>query len=136
MCAAFSWHNLNYWQRGEYLGIGSGAASFFNGTRWKNRPDVAAYISADGSPERIDLEKSGELDVIVELIMLQLRLSSGLDLKHFRNLTKYEFYALCLESLRNFKEKGFLVEEAGHVRATHKGFDVLDSMILQFVEDA
>ena len=131
-----SWHNLNYWQRGEYLGIGSGAASFMNGLRWKNRPDVGAYVSAGGFPERVDMEESRVLDVIVELIMLQLRLASGLDLERFRNLTRYEFYDLCEGSLHNFKEKGFLVEEAGHVHATHKGFDVLDSMILQFVEDA
>ncbi|MGB1071212.1 MAG: radical SAM family heme chaperone HemW [Planctomycetota bacterium] len=131
-----SWHNLNYWQRGEYWGIGSGAASFIEGQRWKNKPDVGAYIAAGGSPERIDLEKSGELDIVVELIMLQLRLSSGLDLNHFRNLTKHRFKDLCKGSLRNFTEKGFLTEEAGHVRATQRGFDVLDSMILQFVEDA
>ena len=131
-----SLHNLNYWQRGEYLGIGSGAASFLNGQRWKNRPDVAAYNSSDGIPERIDTEDPGVLDIVTELIMLQLRLSSGMNLQHFRNLTGHEFHDLCGGSLRNFKEKGFLVEEANHVFATHGGFDVLDSMILQFVEEA
>ena len=131
-----SLHNLNYWKRGEYLGVGSGAASFLNGQRWKNKPDVSAYVSAAGNPERVDQENPTALDTLTELIMLQLRLISGLDLDLFRTLTAREFHDLCGSSLHNFKEKGFLVEEANHVFATSGGFDVLDSIILQFVEDA
>jgi len=37
-------HNLNYWQYGSYVGLGSAAASFTEGERRQNTPDVAEYI--------------------------------------------------------------------------------------------
>lgn len=130
-----SLHNLNYWKRGEYLGVGSGAASFMGGKRWKNRPDVSAYISNKGNAERVDEESPGVSIIMTELIMLQLRLADGLNLELFENLTGHGFHDFCGASLHNFIEQGLLVEEANRVFATAGGFDVLDSIILQFVED-
>jgi oxygen-independent coproporphyrinogen III oxidase len=37
-------HNLNYWRGGEYLGLGPAAASHLEGRRFKNRPDLDAYL--------------------------------------------------------------------------------------------
>ena len=37
-------HNLNYWDRGDYLGIGAGAHSFLDGRRISNVCDVRQYI--------------------------------------------------------------------------------------------
>ena len=39
-------HNLNYWNRGEYIGAGAGAHSFVNGVRTKNIADVNKYIDS------------------------------------------------------------------------------------------
>ena len=37
-------HNLNYWRGGEYLGLGPAAASHLHGKRFKNRPNLDAYL--------------------------------------------------------------------------------------------
>ncbi|MCD8326259.1 MAG: radical SAM family heme chaperone HemW [Lachnospiraceae bacterium] len=37
-------HNLVYWQRGAYLGLGLGAASFYDHTRYKNVSDLNVYL--------------------------------------------------------------------------------------------
>jgi len=37
-------HNLNYWLNGNYIGIGAGAHSHWNGKRWANTDSVEAYI--------------------------------------------------------------------------------------------
>ncbi len=39
-------HNLNYWNGGDYLGIGAGAHSLVNGYRYSNLRDVSKYIAA------------------------------------------------------------------------------------------
>ena len=39
-------HNLKYWLREPYLGIGAGAHSFSGKQRWANRHDAAAYVAA------------------------------------------------------------------------------------------
>ena len=38
-------HNLVYWNRKDYLGLGLGAASCMDNVRWKNTADLKQYIS-------------------------------------------------------------------------------------------
>ncbi|MDD4859853.1 MAG: radical SAM family heme chaperone HemW [Dehalococcoidales bacterium] len=72
-------HNLNYWRGGEYLGLGPAAASHLNGKRFKNRPDLQAYLE---NPAGLitDIEQLSLRDKAAEEAMLRLRLlSEGLD---------------------------------------------------------
>lgn len=38
-------HNENYWSQGNYIGVGAGAHSHLDGTRWSNTVSVEKYIS-------------------------------------------------------------------------------------------
>jgi len=42
---AFSRHNMNYWQRGDYLGLGPSAHSSLNWSRWWNVSSLSQYLS-------------------------------------------------------------------------------------------
>ena len=53
-------HNIKYWRREEYLGLGLSAASFINETRFKNTDNIRDYISL--------FKKSGSSDIIKDLI--------------------------------------------------------------------
>ncbi|MCD8131901.1 MAG: radical SAM family heme chaperone HemW [Lachnospiraceae bacterium] len=44
-------HNLVYWQRGAYLGLGLGAASFYDHIRYKNISDLSVYLG-ESRPEK------------------------------------------------------------------------------------
>ncbi|MDE0960783.1 MAG: radical SAM family heme chaperone HemW [Planctomycetota bacterium] len=130
-----SLHNLNYWQRGTYLGVGSGAASFLAGDRWKNRPDVSAYIRSPGRPERVEEETPDRLTAAVESIMLKLRLVEGLDLARWRSEGGYPLEQICHGSLRQFAQRGLLVHEGDRLRITDSGFEILDSILIALIED-
>jgi len=74
-------HNLNYWDRGEYLGVGAGAHSFFKGMRTGNIPDLARYVELINSAvmpvgEEISLTEQDEFN---EMIFLGLRKTAGID---------------------------------------------------------
>lgn len=74
-------HNIKYWNREEYLGIGPAAHSFFNGKRFFTQRDIASFISA---PNQITVyEEDSELSAAEECAMLRLRLSEGLLLSEF-----------------------------------------------------
>jgi oxygen-independent coproporphyrinogen-3 oxidase len=75
-------HNMNYWQRGEYLGLGPGAWSFLGGTRSSNIADVNRYITnlALGIPVIAESESLGIEQSSRETILLSLRTAKGLDL--------------------------------------------------------
>jgi putative oxygen-independent coproporphyrinogen III oxidase len=74
-------HNLTYWRRGRYLGLGAGAHEFDGTTRRWNLPGVPAYLAAvrqrrrpTGGEERLDAEQAR-----FEALALRLRTAGGLD---------------------------------------------------------
>ncbi len=74
-------HNLNYWRGGQYLGLGPAAASHLDGKRFRNRPDVEAYL-ADPSGQTEYVETLRDEEKAGEEAMLRLRLlEEGLDLR-------------------------------------------------------
>lgn len=76
-------HNLNYWQRGDYLGFGSGATSGVGLRRWTWIADSKAYVSALREHEPVSLEEEEWVDPHVaagEAIILGLRRTEGVDL--------------------------------------------------------
>lgn len=72
-------HNLRYWQRGDYLGIGAAAHSFWCDKRFSNTADLQAYLADPlhannyASAERID-----EAEALEEAILLGLRTADGI----------------------------------------------------------
>jgi oxygen-independent coproporphyrinogen-3 oxidase len=129
-----SLHNLNYWLRGTYLGAGSGAASFHGGKRWKNRPDVQSYIASGGKPERVDVERPGGFTVVIEQIMLGLRLVEGIDPAQICSETGYDIFDRCGSYLRRYEQQGFLLCSENSIRLTDRGFEILDTMIVEMLE--
>jgi len=51
-------HNLRYWQNLPTLGIGPAAASYLDGRRWRNVPDVTTYFGRirEGLPAAVEVE--------------------------------------------------------------------------------
>ncbi len=82
-------HNLVYWQRQPYLGIGAGAHSFFSGTGWGERwaceNSIAQYLQAiaTGSCPRHHLESFTKEQAMSEAVYLALRCCDGIDLPQF-----------------------------------------------------
>ena len=78
-----SLHNLNYWEQGEYLGLGTGAASYLDGERRANTPSTAAYLEAlaagKAPPEQYRERLEGRAKT-AERIMLGLRKTAGIEL--------------------------------------------------------
>jgi oxygen-independent coproporphyrinogen-3 oxidase len=130
-----SLHNLNYWQGGSYRGIGSGAASYDGARRWRNRPDVGAYLRAEGLPERVDEEVIDAGTALEELLLLSLRLTEGLELERFRAAAGAPAEEALAGAIEELAEAGLLVREDGRLRATERGFEVLDAVIVRLWED-
>jgi oxygen-independent coproporphyrinogen-3 oxidase len=116
-------HNMNYWDRGEYLGLGPGAWSFMSGTRSANISDTVEYSKrlSDGRSAIDVREMLGPLSSARETILLGLRTMKGLDLVRF----KLEFGADLLGQLeRNavpLMDAGLLSLAEGRLRLTESG---------------
>lgn len=73
-------HNLVYWNRGNYLGIGCAAHSFMDGRRFGNTNDAAAWAEGirSGRPVLTDEEDVDAAEALRETVMLGIRLRKGL----------------------------------------------------------
>lgn len=129
-------HNINYWECGEYMGIGAGAHSFARNRRFANTPDVAAYIGGikTGEPllsEDITLDME---DRISERVILGLRMNRGVDLEVLSlelNVDLEMKYAEKIEKLLAWK----LVEHCGTVlKLTKRGMDLANSVFIEFID--
>ena len=70
-------HNLRYWRREQYLGIGIGAHSFVADRRFANTRDIRRYIAGQREPEFAEV--LGEGEVRRETIFLRLRQAEGIN---------------------------------------------------------
>lgn len=82
-------HNLSYWQDVDYLGLGSGAHSYWQGTRYENPSSIDDYISvleAGRLPATLE-EQVDRQAHMEEYCFLGLRTAAGID----KNLFQQKF---------------------------------------------
>jgi oxygen-independent coproporphyrinogen-3 oxidase len=73
-------HNINYWHGGEYIGLGPSAASHIKGKRYKNKPDLDAYLT-NPRGQVTEKEELTPEEKAAEETMLRLRLlEEGIDI--------------------------------------------------------
>jgi oxygen-independent coproporphyrinogen III oxidase len=119
-------HNLRYWSRGEYHGLGLGAHSFIGGKRFANTRDIRRYI--DRAPEAMDfLEELSEQDVQRETIFLRLRQTSGILYAELERLRGQEGTEWISRGLRD----GWLEQRGARVAFTPSGFLLSNEFISQ-----
>ncbi len=127
-------HNLNYWDSGEYIGIGSAASSFFQGKRYTNTTSPAEYIkrlkkSDDPADitETVTPENSRK-----EYIMLKLRTCEGIDFKEFERIFKYDFYSKYSNIVARLADEGLANKSGESFSLTRKGFLISNEIIQKF----
>lgn len=75
-------HNLKYWNREDYIGVGAAAHSFLDGVRYNNPADLGGYLSGCHLGNgRANVTPVPPCDALFEYIMLKLRLEEGFEVK-------------------------------------------------------
>jgi len=122
-------HNQNYWNLGEYWGLGPGAHSFQNSVRFAGPPTYAAWRNwvCEGCPSKaLNLDPIEKKERIFEKVWLSLRQESGLDLVA---LAKEENVSVSSEMLLPLIEKKWIEKEDHRVRLVGDGWIMMDSVV-------
>jgi putative oxygen-independent coproporphyrinogen III oxidase len=132
-------HNLNYWQFGDYLGIGAGAHSkisfpdrIVRQVRWRE-PQTYMDKAAQG------LACSNETDVDLsarafEFMMNALRLKDGFELLRYMERTGLTMASI-QKPLAQAEAQGLLARDLARAWPTAKGFDFLSDLQALFLQD-
>lgn len=130
-------HNLVYWQRGEYLGVGLGAASLIKDAeqkeiRLKNNSDLNAYLNGDISYE--EEEVLSRRDAMEEFFFLGLRQMQGVSLIEFAEQFGEDTIEWFEEAIVTSIQDGLLEQDGEWLRLTEKGIDVSNVVFERFLE--
>jgi len=125
-------HNLNYWNRGEYLGFGVAASSFMRGRRFTNTFDLDEYMKCvlSGFYPVIDSTDIDAKDAETEFIMLAMRTPKGVDLKKFKENFGADFMEKYAEPIR--KNENYLDCTEERVRIKDEYLYVQNKIIVDF----
>jgi oxygen-independent coproporphyrinogen-3 oxidase len=128
-------HNQNYWENGEYLGLGVGAASYLDGTRSVHTRDLDEYVRTALAHEPIPgtSESLRGAARIGEAAMLALRTNEGVDLDVFRERYGIDFLSSYQRSIRELEGAGMLEITTTHVRLTPAGRFVANDVCAEFI---
>ncbi|MEM7360953.1 MAG: radical SAM family heme chaperone HemW [Pseudomonadota bacterium] len=130
-------HNLNYWQYGDYLGIGAGAHAKITSPRgevtrlWKIK-HPASYMRAENYTGGVDLVLVNQIPF--EFMMNALRLRDGFTLSLFEQRTQLDREVLT-EQLENHQSLGLLNFDEEQITPTARGRQMLDSMLQDYLLD-
>lgn len=127
-------HNLRYWRREEYLGVGPGAWSYLDGERFGMVPSLDRFLAAEDPFSLID-EREGvdRAGMIEEEIALSLRLSDGLSAARLSTLAGREKADAVLKKLAVLSEKGLARPTADGFRLTPEGFFVSNTILADLI---
>ena len=132
-------HNRNYWQFGDYLGIGAGAHSKLSFAhrvvRQSRLRDPQLYMAGALAGRAIAQDEDvRRADLPFEYMLNALRLRDGFALQEFTERTGLAITAIA-RGLQEAEARGLIQRDMGHVRPTERGFDFLSDLQSLFLAD-
>ncbi len=124
-------HNIVYWKQKEYLGLGLGAHSYINNTRFHNTYNIDKYISQQNIIE--DVEENDIVNNYAEYMFLGLRLLKGVSKSEFKLKFKKDIYEIYNKQLNECKKLGLIQDDKGFIFLTDKGIDVSNIVFEKFL---
>lgn len=136
-------HNIGYWRRRDYLGMGLGAASLLGDKRLKVTEDIDLYQSLIMTgplkrfPEGFYIEEE-TLDtqaMMEEFMFLGLRMTKGVSEKEFEKTFDQKIMAVYGSVINKHLAQGLLERRHGWIRLTEQGMDLANVVMSDFLMD-
>ena len=137
-------HNIGYWTRGDYLGLGLGAASLVENVRYSNTRDLYGYIEGcmdirDVGDEIFKSNLHQEADPVSrqaqmeEFMFLGLRMNSGVSRRDFEASFGIPIDGIYRQQMDYLKKQGLLEMKEGRIYLTDRGMDLSNYCMEKFL---
>jgi oxygen-independent coproporphyrinogen III oxidase len=145
-----SQHNLRYWQRRPYLGVGLDASSMLRRdptlrskktrrsaaspdlvVRTTTTDDFRQYVSGTGEMEVVRLERARQFE---EAWFLGLRMNAGIDVTEMQREFGSELMARAMRTVERLADNGLVAFDGESVRLTARGRLIANEVFQEFLE--
>ena len=123
-------HNLVYWERGDYLGLGCAAHPLVDGCRFRNPDALEDYLCG---ARRLDAQRLTADDAMEETVMLATRTVRGLDLNAWEAAFGAPFAAGRAAALDRLRRGGLIEIQDGFLRLTLRGMELQNAVVLELL---
>lgn len=128
-------HNLSYWQDVDYLGLGSGAHSYWQGTRYENPRGIDDYISvleAGRLPATLEeqVDKQAHME---EYCFLGLRTAAGIDKNLFQQKFGVDLFTVYGRTIEKLVAQDLLQHTARGIALTTLGMKYGNQVFGEFL---
>ncbi len=130
-------HNIHYWEGGNYIGLGAGAHSYEDSTRFGNHEYVNKYIES--------INKTGSAIAFVDEIppiararecaAIWLRMTEGIDCRSYYKHTGYRIEELLKNEISMLSKEGLLAWSAdnSHLHLTDQAIPIADAVLAELI---
>ncbi len=134
-------HNLNYWQFGDYIGIGAGAHQKISSAdtqticRTAKQKHPRHYMQQVKNQQHIiDQQVLKEEDIYFEFMLNALRLTNGFDIQIFTDNSGMELSAI-QSIIDKAQQRHWLKQNGSHIQLTATGQQYLNDVVSLFLPD-
>ena len=134
------WHNTNYWQFGDYMGVGAGAHSKLSFAhricRMVRHREPGLYMQKAMAKDAVaQSHEVSRAELPFEFMLNALRLKEGVPLEAFMDRTGMPLSAID-RSLQLAQQRGLLLVDHARIQPTEKGFDFLSDLQALFLPES
>ncbi len=128
-------HNLKYWKRINYLGLGAGAYSCLGDKRFSNHCDLNDYITAINTTGTAvcESESVSSFEQMSEFVFLGLRCTEGISILEFKEKFCCDITEVFGEPIQKYCGMGFMMQKDNRLKFSDKGFFVSNIILADFV---
>lgn len=128
-------HNILYWEKGDYIGFGLGAASCMDEMRFKNTDNMKEYCKCPylDFHDRMEIEKLSVHEQMEETMILGLRMTKGVSFDYFKSRYGQPMKTVFGDVIEKHTKDGLLIEENGFLRFSKRGLDLSNIVLCDFL---
>ncbi|AGK97067.1 radical SAM family heme chaperone HemW [Clostridium pasteurianum] len=128
-------HNLVYWNLKNYIGVGSGAHSYYDGIRYRNEINVKRYVEAitKAGSAVVELHNNTLEDNMEEFMFLGLRKIKGISIEEFRQRFKKDIFSVYGDAIKKYKSNGMIILEKNRLYLSSRGIEISNYILSDFI---
>ena len=127
-------HNVLYWRREPYIGVGLGSHSFFENTRFSNETNLRRYIATETSDIVVEREVLTKQIAMEEFMFLGLRMLEGVSYSEFENIFGKSLIDVYGCQIQEWIKQKALVQNKDRIYLTDYGLDIANQVFASFIQ--
>lgn len=127
-------HNITYWKDDEYIGVGAGAHSYVNNSRYSNFKGIGEYINGIKNGNAIFEQSTLNIDdTISEYMFMGLRMMNGISKDDFKQRFGMDIEKVYFSEINENIKNALIIDDGENIFLSKRGIDIANQVFMAFL---